>query len=87
MEYGLYLSNFSKEYVRNDSAANGGYRFGLANVLRFEVRFVEIGRSKEIGNIDPQPLAKLMDHAQLHGIVGTIDDVSDGGLGHAALDI
>ena len=42
---------------------------------------------KEIGNVDPQALADLVDHAELHRVIGTIDDISNGGLGHAALYI
>lgn len=55
--------------------------------LWFKICLFKIGGSKEIGNIDPQALADLVDHAELHRVIGTIDDISNGGLGHAALYI
>ena len=55
--------------------------------LRLQIRLLEIRGIKEIGNIDLQTLADLVDHTQLHGIIGAVDDVSDGGLSHSALHV
>ena len=55
--------------------------------LWFKICLFEIGRIKEIGNADPQALANFVDHAQLYRVIGAIDDISDRGLGHAALYI
>ena len=58
-----------------------GVCFGL------QICLIEIRGIKEIGNIDLQALADLVDHTQLHGIIGTVDDVADGGLWYSALHI
>ena len=51
-----------------------------------EIAFLKQGRIEELGNADAQSLAHFVNDAQLHRIVGTVDDVADGGLGHAAFD-
>ena len=55
--------------------------------LWLKIGFIKVGRIKEIRNVDPQPLADLMNHAQFHRIVCAVDDIADGGLGHAAFYI
>ena len=61
------------------------YRFVIK--LWFKICFFEIRGIKEIGNVDPQALADLMDHAQLYRVIGAIDDIPDRGLGYAAFYI
>ena len=56
-------------------------------ILWLKICFIEIRRIKEVRNIDLQALANLVDYTQLHGIIGTVDDVADGRLGHAAFHI
>ena len=55
--------------------------------LWLKICFIEIRRIKEGRNIDLQALANLVDYTQLHRIIGTVDDVADGGLGYAAFDV
>ena len=55
--------------------------------LWFKIGFFKIGGIKEIGNVDPQALANLVDHAQLYRVIGAIHDISDRGLWHAAFYI
>ena len=55
--------------------------------LWFQIRLFEKRGIKEIGNVDLQALADLVDHAQLYRVIGAIDDIADGGLGHAAFYI
>ena len=54
---------------------------------RLQIAFFEKRRCEEIGNVDIQSLADFVNHAELHGIVGAIDDVADRGFGHAAAHI
>ena len=57
-----------------------------AGALRIEVAFLKQRGIKELANADAQSLTHFVNDAQLHRIIGTVDDVADGGLGHAALD-
>ena len=65
------------------TASGFPYRY----LLWFQIRFIEIRGIKENGNVDLKALAQLMNQAQLHGIVGAIDDIADGRLGHSAFHI
>lgn len=51
---------------------------------RLQIAFFEKRRCEEIGNIDIQSLADLVDHSELDRIVGAVDDIADRGFRYAA---
>ena len=55
--------------------------------LGLQICLIEIRGIKEIGNIDLQALADLVDHTKFYRIIRTVDDVTDGGLWNTALHI
>ena len=59
----------------------------LVGGLRFQVIFLEKRWGKKGVNADPQALAQLMDDPQLHGVIGAVHNIADGGFGNAAFHI
>lgn len=56
-----------------------------AEFLRFQIIFIEQGRSKELADTDAKALAHLMDHSQLYGVIGAVYNIPDGGSGNTAI--
>jgi len=50
--------------------------------LRFQIIFFKQRRLEKIRDADFQSLAYFMNDPQFYGIIGTMDDVVDGGLGY-----
>ena len=74
-------------FYPKDTLTDKTLRFFASEPLRFEIVFCEQRRIEELRNVDLQPLAHLMDDAQLHRIIGTVDDVADGRFRHAAFRV
>ena len=55
--------------------------------LWLQIIFVKQWGSEKLGNRQPQALAHFVNDPQLHGRIGTVEDIADGRLGNAAFDI
>ena len=87
---GMYIfQRVDTKTTKNPEAAvkTTAYGFLCHYSLWLQIRFIEIWGIKEIGNVDLKALAYFVDHAQLYRVIGAIDDITDGGFGHAALYI
>ena len=58
-----------------------------AKALRFQIFFIEQGRIKKFVDSNSKSLTHFVNNPQLDGIVGAVDDISNGGFGYAAFDI
>ena len=56
-------------------------------LLGFEIIFSKQWRVEELRNTDAKPLAHFVDHTKLYGIVGAVDQVTDGRFRDTTLDI
>lgn len=57
---------------------------GNRRFLWIQIILIEKRRVEKIGDADAETLADLVDDPQFHGIVGTVDNVADGGFGDTA---
>ena len=49
-----------------------------------QIYLIKQGRLEKLRNADLETLTDLVNDPQLHGIVGTMDNIADGGLGDTA---
>ena len=49
-----------------------------------EIDLIEQGRLEKLRHADLEALTDFVNDPQLYGIVGTMDDIADGGLGNTA---
>ena len=56
----------------------------LLVILWIQIVLVKEGGLEKLRNADRKPLADFVNDPQLHGIVGAVDDVVDGGFGDTA---
>lgn len=57
---------------------NGSAAFSATEPLGFKVIFIKQRRLEKLRKTDTQSLAKLVNHPELHGIIGTIHYISNG---------